>query len=190
MADSHVLPWNKTSLAFVLAGRATLTLEDVLTGQRFTYNVKQKVDKGYAPDPKHPGKQVYTIIKRHDFWFVSVQSGAVGASAAHYLGVIDPKGFRTTAKTKGQPGVTADTINVFGDMLRDLKAGLDRGHQLKIWHCGKCGRCGRTLTVPSSILTGIGPDCAADMGIEMVDATPTTIEKIGALDDPTPAQED
>jgi hypothetical protein len=25
---------------------------------------------------------------------------------------------------------------------------------------GKCGKCGRALTVPSSILTGIGPECS------------------------------
>jgi hypothetical protein len=30
-----------------------------------------------------------------------------------------------------------------------------------VHHEGRCGRCGRPLTVPSSIETGLGPDCAA-----------------------------
>jgi hypothetical protein len=32
-------------------------------------------------------------------------------------------------------------------------------------HAGKCGRCGRKLTVPQSIETGIGPECASIMGL-------------------------
>ena len=31
---------------------------------------------------------------------------------------------------------------------------------VEIWHEGVCGRCGRTLTVPESIESGIGPVCA------------------------------
>jgi hypothetical protein len=30
---------------------------------------------------------------------------------------------------------------------------------IEVWHEGKCGKCGRTLTVPSSIESGIGPEC-------------------------------
>jgi hypothetical protein len=30
-------------------------------------------------------------------------------------------------------------------------------------HEGKCGRCGRLLTVPSSIESGIGPECSKIM---------------------------
>lgn len=33
----------------------------------------------------------------------------------------------------------------------------------KVHHEGRCGRCGRTLTVPESIESGIGPDCASRM---------------------------
>ena len=27
---------------------------------------------------------------------------------------------------------------------------------IEIWHEGKCGKCGRTLTVPDSIINGLG----------------------------------
>ena len=29
----------------------------------------------------------------------------------------------------------------------------------EFWHEGRCGRCGRTLTVPESIASGVGPEC-------------------------------
>jgi predicted metal-dependent hydrolase len=32
-----------------------------------------------------------------------------------------------------------------------------------VHHEGKCGRCGRLLTVPSSIESGIGPECSKIM---------------------------
>jgi len=38
---------------------------------------------------------------------------------------------------------------------------IDKGFALH--HEGKCGRCGRKLTVPLSIETGIGPECASKM---------------------------
>jgi hypothetical protein len=31
---------------------------------------------------------------------------------------------------------------------------------VEFWHEGKCCRCGRKLTVPASIASGIGPECA------------------------------
>jgi hypothetical protein len=34
----------------------------------------------------------------------------------------------------------------------------------KIHHEGRCGKCGRLLTVPESVETGIGPECAKRMG--------------------------
>jgi hypothetical protein len=32
---------------------------------------------------------------------------------------------------------------------------------LKVHHEGRCCRCGRKLTVPESIETGLGPECAS-----------------------------
>jgi hypothetical protein len=78
---------------------------------------------------------------------------------------------------------------MFGDVLRDLRAGLDRGHQIKIWHCGRCGACARALSVPASIKTGFGPDCAEKLGIEMENTKPTLIDKIAAHAEPTTQEE-
>jgi hypothetical protein len=37
--------------------------------------------------------------------------------------------------------------------------------QLEIWHEGRCARCNRRLTVPASIASGFGPECAGKAGI-------------------------
>lgn len=38
---------------------------------------------------------------------------------------------------------------------------LNSPNFLNVYHFGKCGKCGRTLTVPESIKSGIGPFCAS-----------------------------
>lgn len=38
----------------------------------------------------------------------------------------------------------------------------------EFWHEGRCAACARRLTVPNSIATGFGPDCADRLGIVMV----------------------
>ena len=52
----------------------------------------------------------------------------------------------------------AQSVKVFKYMLKKL-INDDVESFLEIWHEGFCGKCGKRLTVPSSILTGIGPDC-------------------------------
>jgi hypothetical protein len=47
---------------------------------------------------------------------------------------------------------------VFDYVLNKLK--ITNYLNFEVWHEGKCGKCGRALTVPSSILTGIGPECS------------------------------
>lgn len=42
--------------------------------------------------------------------------------------------------------------------------------QVQFWHEGRCGHCGRRLTVPASIFTGFGPDCAEKLGIILTEA--------------------
>jgi len=178
----HPLPCNQTALTFLFAGRCATTFEDVLTGQKWTFSIKQKVEMGYVTDTDKAGHEQkrWTIVKRFPKWYVRLRL----AGETPYVGEVNVEGdeliFRAT-KSTNTAYVTAEIVNTFGDALRDLTAGVDRSHQLRIWHRGFCGRCGRPLTVPSSIATGIGPDCAERMGISMVDTTPTMIEKMAAI---------
>jgi hypothetical protein len=37
--------------------------------------------------------------------------------------------------------------------------------EMEVEHSGHCGRCGRLLTVPSSVQSGLGPECQSKMGL-------------------------
>jgi hypothetical protein len=53
----------------------------------------------------------------------------------------------------------AQSVKVFNYVSRKLKSN-ELPEFIEIWHEGKCGRCGRTLTVPTSIESGMGPECS------------------------------
>lgn len=59
----------------------------------------------------------------------------------------------------------AESIRGFRWLFSALQAGRDLTGKVTIRHAGSCGRCGRTLTVPASLDSGIGPVCADKMGI-------------------------
>ena len=180
----HTLPWTPTTLAFITAGKCYVALESISTGVRHYYSVDQKVDRGPVTDPK-TGKTKDGVVKRYDFWFVGLVVGAIGDSKSRYLGVLEKKAgklvFRTTIGTKKNAKASAENINAFGDLIRDLDAGLNNGHLTRIWHQGRCGRCGLALKVPESVATGIGPVCAKLMGIDLKSVAPSLIEKLAAL---------
>lgn len=153
----HTLPWTPTTLAFITAGKCYVALESIADGSRHYYHVEQKVERGDVTDPK-TGRTVNTITKRYDFWFVSLVVGAIDDSKPKYLGVMDKStgklAFRTTKGTAKNKKATAENINAFGDLIRDLGLGLNNGHLTRIWHQGRCGRCTRALKVPESVATG------------------------------------
>ena len=43
-----------------------------------------------------------------------------------------------------------------------LKGGwyASKAETVQVWHEGRCGKCGRKLTVPESLTSGLGPECA------------------------------
>ena len=72
-----------------------------------------------------------------------------------YIGYIT-KEFRSGKKSKISN--SAQSIKVFNYVFKKLKSN-NLSEKVEIWHNGKCGKCCRKLTVPSSIDTGIGPEC-------------------------------
>lgn len=122
------------------AGRATLTLVSRKTGNRFTY-------KFTRPKGDDPNRCIW----------VKVLTGADNESSYWYLGVIWPKDMKFVAKGNGtMPSAVAMRWAV--DMLREFPE--DLLVKAEVWHEGTCCRCGRKLTVPSSIASGIGPECS------------------------------
>jgi len=129
------------ALRYMLAGKATITLESLKTKKRFTYSIRASDD----------GK----------CFFVSLLAGPDNEADYRYLG-------RITGTTVFWPG---RKIPKPGDVSRDAPsmkafewtlAQLHKGRlpeTLAIWHEGRCGRCHRKLTVPSSVKQGFGPEC-------------------------------
>jgi hypothetical protein len=126
---------------FVLAGNARFTLRSKATGTRFTFKVRQ-------PSPTKPH-------------FVSLLNGSSNEDDYQFLGTIFSTGYR-----RGQRSSITDeapSAKAF-DWFWKRVLGGKLSDQLEVWHEGRCCRCGRTLTVPESIASGIGPECARKVG--------------------------
>lgn len=124
---------------FALAGNARFTVVSNRTGTRFTFRVRQ--------------------TQEGNPWFVSVLTGGDNTSDYTYLGTLFQDGAyrhgrKSTISATAPSAKAADWF--FNKALRDPEAMA----QCTVYHEGRCGRCGRVLTVPSSIASGIGPECA------------------------------
>ena len=133
------------ALAFMTGGNATVTLVSTKTGTRFTYRLRAN-DEG-------------------DVFFVSLLGGPDNESDYRYMGRIARGVFWQGRKVPkpGDVGPDAPSSLAFKWAWERLAKGvlLD---SLEIWHEGRCGRCSRKLTVPSSIASGFGPECAGKVG--------------------------
>jgi hypothetical protein len=133
--------------SFTLAGHAILTLVSAKTSERYTFKVARAPDKGDGkPRP----------------WFVGLLSGPDNTSNYTYMGMIDAVTgeFRLTGKSRY--AATSIPVRAFAYFWRAANA-EHIAADLEVHHSGHCGRCGRLLTVPGSIQSGIGPECAAKM---------------------------
>jgi len=132
---------------FIFAGKAFFTLENVETGNRFTYKVSTlKGDKA------------------GDVFFVNLLSGPDNTSDYTYMGIVGKMQdrFKTTAKSK----VSMNALSAMGfSWLVDMThKSIELPEQVKFYHAGRCGRCGRKLTTPESIKAGYGPECISKIG--------------------------
>lgn len=138
------------SKQFVLAGDATFTVElpkGDPNGSHLTYRVQH--------------------IEANDRWpesyFVKILRGPDNTSDYVYLGKLDPftGQVRSTERSAyAQDSFPVRLINrVLVRIWADDHAAYEQfGYQTH--HEGRCGRCNRKLTVPESITSGIGPECA------------------------------
>jgi hypothetical protein len=130
---------------FIFGGKAKVTVRSKKTGTRFTFRIQAKDD----------GK----------IFFVSLLTGSNNEADYRYMGHIFNDGhhtYRHGRKSKideSAPGAVAFRW-VYAQILKG-----NMPEQLEVWHEGSCGRCGRTLTVPESIATGFGPECAGKVGL-------------------------
>jgi hypothetical protein len=125
------------AIAFLLGGKATFTVKNENTGNRFTYRVRKK--------------------KTQDVFFVEFLYGSDNTRNYKYIGTIFDKS-RYIHSSKS--GVSRDAISVKAfDYVFERLMNNKLPHYISIYHEGKCARCNRPLTVPESILSGFGPEC-------------------------------
>lgn len=146
MTHPHRITTPDAVREFALAGNATLTLLSRATGTRFTYRIRQpKEDKPYfvgllrGQDNENDFQFMGTIFKHVDMQplYISGRNSKIGRESQ-----------------------SSKAFVWFWDHVR--KGELP--NSLEVWHEGRCGRCGRKLTVPSSIESGMGPECARITG--------------------------
>jgi hypothetical protein len=142
------------ALKFMLAGDARITLVENRTGLRFTYRVSAPTKE----TPKGGKVRDFAATVR----FVSL---ADNEATYAFLGTIflADQAFRPSRKSHVSPD--APSVQAFRWVFQSLVSNV-LIEDYAIFHEGACGRCGRTLTVPTSIASGFGPDCAALLGVD------------------------
>lgn len=140
---------------FVFGGNATFTLVSLKTGVRFTYKVRvKKAEDGLTRRGE--------LAPEHTTYFVNLLRGPCNESDFAYMGVLrrDPARFFWT-QASGKVGRGAPAYKALVWMVDAMRCGREvLGSSLEVWHEGRCARCGRKLTVPGSIASGLGPECA------------------------------
>lgn len=174
---------------FALAGDAILTMvrpqrphgSDIDPERRFTYRIQRaKPADSDNPDPGRP-------------WFVKVLTGPNNMQDYQYLGTIfrerngeglvyrHGKKSRVYEDAPAARGITwfvkhlSSLVVLRGELVRadlftqpEVEARITKVeatlNKLLYYHEGRCGRCARRLTVPESIINGLGPECADKVG--------------------------
>lgn len=125
-------------IRFLFAGNATITLRSTRTGDHFTYKVQ----------PSDDGK----------VFFVKVLTGPDNRTDFQFLGVY--RNGRYSHGMRSRVGPSAGSARAFEYLAACLVRGGDLPALLEARHENRCGACGRKLTVPESIDSGLGPECA------------------------------
>lgn len=147
---------------FILAGRAVFTLE---------------LPESFAGEHKLPSHYTFRVVHRDananwgEAWFAQLLTGPDNTNDYTYIGLLHERDGSVNVTLTKSSKLTADSMpyRLLVRALKrvwanEVKMMQDAGFWLH--HEGRCGRCGRTLTVPESIRSGIGPECAKIMGLE------------------------
>lgn len=127
--------------AYILGGKAKVTIVSKKTGARFTYRVERK-----------------NLEDNRFLHFVSVLTGPDNQQDFEYLGTIfGGQDYRHGRRSSIAQDAASN--RAFEWVWRHLDS-----QDFEVWHSGECSRCGRELTDPESIARGLGPTCAERAG--------------------------
>jgi len=177
IAVTGLLTTWETISDFIFAGNATFTLRSINTGVRFTYKVTvkkadrerleaeercmQELTKEFGPNHGY----VPSIKEEEVPYFINLLRGSDNERDFAYMGVLRKPGVYFWTAASGKVGRQAPAYKALLWFLDAMRCGrLVLGYSLEVWHEGRCGRCSRKLTVPESIKSGYGSECAGRLG--------------------------
>jgi hypothetical protein len=132
------------ALDFILGGNALFTVKSLQTEKRFTYKV--------LIDKHNPARLRVYFLNGKDNTNDYKEFGEVIIENSMPL-------YRPiSVHTRDFPAAKAFDHIFLNLAIKLVMPGLE------IWHEGRCCRCGRVLTVPESIMSGIGPECIFKQG--------------------------
>jgi len=132
---------------FALAGRAIFTVSNP-QGERYTFRIDRLAEDKCKPGQEPP-------------YFAKFLTGSNNETDYSYLGMLTPQmELRATAKSPANAATAHKPFRVLAWALHVLAGRKPLPEGYTMLHEGRCGRCGRTLTVPESIESGLGPECA------------------------------
>lgn len=126
---------------YIFAGKSIFTLKNATTGNRFTYKLTRKKNLKEGDE---------------DVIFVKVLSRPDNTSDYTFIGTVFGKS-RYRHSSKSPFGADCTSTKAIGWLVDNINR---LPQNIEVWHEGRCGRCGRKLTVPESIRSGLGPECA------------------------------
>lgn len=138
---------------FILAGDAIFTIA-CPDGTHHTYRVQH-----VEANDRYPAA-----------WFVKLFTGSDNSDsrAYTYLGKLNDFTGQITLSAKSCRSADHVSVRLLNRVLArvwaDDHAAYEQ-HGYATHHCGFCGRCGRRLTVPESVIEGIGPECRKIIGM-------------------------
>jgi len=138
----------KVNKRWVLAGEAVFTIQK----PHYTYKVQRVEGSDRWPEA----------------YFVKLLIGPDNTSDFAYMGKLNAFTGQVNTTTKSQKFDGSYPLRLLNRVLArvwcDDNAAFE-SHGYHVHHEGKCCRCGRRLTVPASVESGIGPECAKMMSI-------------------------
>lgn len=132
---------------FIFAGRSIFTLENTTTNTYITFKIRQIKKKGKLV-PNNFGISCKGVG--------SLMAGFIFLGFLH----LERKSFKRWGEHKDNPSFIGYKTLFW--LFRNLE-NLENFPNLELYHEGICCKCGRTLTVPESIDTGIGPKCLSNL---------------------------
>lgn len=128
---------------FFTGGRAVFTVANN-KGQHYTYRIAT------PKKPNPSGRFTY---------FASLLTGPNNEHNFTYMGIFNPEKNTVLLTYASRYREDSTPLKVICWALQKVTSGtaLPEGYSIK--HEGRCCRCGRTLTDPTSIELGIGPEC-------------------------------